>query len=481
LDDELERKIVNYADKAYAAAFHDIDQKAMVEIANVKEQLASKGLASSSVMVRQMARVHGERVNALVQAKADALLDAYELYGAEFDGSILEQAVELRSKVIAEINDNPLFVPPNGTSQLFLSFLTANTAAIINSISCQLEQRKVMPKFKKTESHANNVDEDRRFALMAIEEARKSVAEDGRPHPMVGAVVVKDGKVLSTAHRGELPGNHAEYVALEKKLSDEAVAGATVYTTLEPCTTRNHRKVPCALRLIERRVARVVMGMLDPDVRITGRGQRELRKAGIATDFFPSDLMAEVEDLNRDFTRFCEQNVRTEVGPANMELWKEVAGLRTEFAEFKENSETREKIRAEFEHFPVSFSFGQGSPGNYSGDFKNDSKYTVSVETIRILRGDVDHESPLTGASKPRATDDWTVESGKSKTLFWEPQGDPISMLRTVARSPDANFPNGVVIPMVFEFMLNVDGRRFPNRVTRQVSIQGSQIFPWGP
>jgi pyrimidine deaminase RibD-like protein len=149
---------------------------------------------------------------------------------------------------------------------------------------------------------------DYQFARLAIDEARKSVSEsDGRPHPKVGAVVVKNGRVLSTAHRGELAANHAEYIALEKKLSDEAVAGATVYTTLEPCTTRNHPKIPCAERLIERRVSRVVMGMLDPDTRITGRGQRKLRAAGIVTDFFPAGLMTEVEELNREFTRFCEQ------------------------------------------------------------------------------------------------------------------------------------------------------------------------------
>jgi pyrimidine deaminase RibD-like protein len=118
--------------------------------------------------------------------------------------------------------------------------------------------------------------------------------------------VVKNGQVLSAAHRGELLGNHAEYIALEKKLSDEAVAGSTVYTSLAPCTTRNHPKIPCADRLIERKVARVVIGMLDPDDRISGRGQRKLRKAGIVTDFFPHDLMTEVEELNRDFTRSCE-------------------------------------------------------------------------------------------------------------------------------------------------------------------------------
>ena len=149
---------------------------------------------------------------------------------------------------------------------------------------------------------------DRKFARMAVEEARKSVPEnDGRPRPKVGAVVVRDGQVVCVAHRGEFLGNHAEYIALEKKARDLPLAGATVYTTLEPCTTRNHPKVPCAIRLAERKVARVVIGMLDPDTRITGKGQRQLRRANIITDLFPHDLMAEVEEMNREFTQFCEQ------------------------------------------------------------------------------------------------------------------------------------------------------------------------------
>jgi pyrimidine deaminase RibD-like protein len=167
--------------------------------------------------------------------------------------------------------------------------------------------------------HGQDEDDDHKCALLAIQEARKSVPEqDGRPHPKVGAVVVKDGKVLSTAHRGERPENHAEYIALEKKLGDEVVAGATVYTTLEPCTTRNHPKIPCVERLIERKVKRVVIGMLDPDDRISGKGQRKLRKAGIVTDLFPHDLAMEVEELNREFTRYCEQQSQmpTPVAPS---------------------------------------------------------------------------------------------------------------------------------------------------------------------
>src|ERR1700681_1196609 len=112
---------------------------------------------------------------------------------------------------------------------------------------------------------------------------------------------VKDGKVLATAHRGEAEGNHAEYITLEKKLSDAALVGTTIYTTLEPCTTRNHPKIPCANRLIERKVSRVVIGMLDPDNRISGRGVRILRKANIVTELFEPELMPEIEELNRDF------------------------------------------------------------------------------------------------------------------------------------------------------------------------------------
>jgi pyrimidine deaminase RibD-like protein len=146
-------------------------------------------------------------------------------------------------------------------------------------------------------------DDDSRFARLAIEEARKSLPEDDRPHPKVGAVVVKDGRVVSKAHRGESPKSHAEFIALEGKLVDDLVAGSTVYTTLEPCTTRNHPKIPCAQRLVERKVARVVMGMLDPNPDIRGRGDQLLSDAGIETQLFPRELRAQVEEMNREFIR----------------------------------------------------------------------------------------------------------------------------------------------------------------------------------
>lgn len=149
---------------------------------------------------------------------------------------------------------------------------------------------------------------DQEHMLLAIQEARRSRGEDERIHPNVGAVVVRDGSVVGSACRGDQGlGDHAEYSVLEKKLHKEKLAGCTVYTTLEPCTTRNHPKLSCAERLIERRVTRVVIGMLDPDQRITGQGVLKLRQARIAVDLFPQELMSELEELNRDFTRDREK------------------------------------------------------------------------------------------------------------------------------------------------------------------------------
>jgi hypothetical protein len=87
---------------------------------------------------------------------------------------------------------------------------------------------------RKNDSAVHNTD-DYRFAELALAEARKSEPEDSKPHPRIGAVIVSRGNVVAVAHRGKVEwGNHAEYVALEKKLRDDLVAGTTVYTTLEP-------------------------------------------------------------------------------------------------------------------------------------------------------------------------------------------------------------------------------------------------------
>lgn len=141
--------------------------------------------------------------------------------------------------------------------------------------------------------------------LQAIELSRNCVTEEGKntPSPKVGAVLVKDNKILAEAYRGELaPGDHGEFTLLEKKLAGVDITDATLYTTLEPCTIRNPPKRPCSEWIIERGIGLVVIGMLDPNPEVCGLGHLQLRHAGIPVTYFDPELVPEIEEINREFS-----------------------------------------------------------------------------------------------------------------------------------------------------------------------------------
>lgn len=152
---------------------------------------------------------------------------------------------------------------------------------------------------------------------LALEEARKCSPDMSRkPHPLVGAVAVTaSGELLETAYRGEPvryrgdkeAEDHAEFTLIEKKLKGASLVGATIYTTLEPCTIRNPPKLPCVKWLIDSKVGRVVIGMWDPNPLIRGLGCRQLRQANIITQMFDDDFMADLEALNRHFIQHIEK------------------------------------------------------------------------------------------------------------------------------------------------------------------------------
>jgi pyrimidine deaminase RibD-like protein len=148
------------------------------------------------------------------------------------------------------------------------------------------------------------MEQDLHYMQEAVRVARR--CQGGPADPFVGAVAVKDGVMLKSAHRGEkAAGEHAEFTLL-RKLKGEVLSGATIYTTLEPCTVRGTGKTPCVGHLLDRKVARVVIGMLDPNPLVSGRGVRQLRQANIQVDLFPPTLMAEIEELNGQFIRSLE-------------------------------------------------------------------------------------------------------------------------------------------------------------------------------
>ena len=101
------------------------------------------------------------------------------------------------------------------------------------------------------------------------------------PNPLVGCVIVRDGRVLATGWHKRAGEDHAEAAAL-RKLGWRAPR-ATVYVTLEPHGFHG-RTPPCTERLIEAKVARVVVGMKDPNPRVHGAGLKQLARAGITVD-----------------------------------------------------------------------------------------------------------------------------------------------------------------------------------------------------
>jgi len=135
----------------------------------------------------------------------------------------------------------------------------------------------------------------------AVDLGKKSVAKGDPTKPHVGAVVVRNGEVVGSGYRGMAgPGNHAEFGVLQG-IAPELLSGAVVFSTLEPCSTRNHPKIPCAQRLADAGVGEVHVGIYDPNPVIYRQGWNILNKAGVALRDFPADLRDEIALDNEAF------------------------------------------------------------------------------------------------------------------------------------------------------------------------------------
>jgi diaminohydroxyphosphoribosylaminopyrimidine deaminase/5-amino-6-(5-phosphoribosylamino)uracil reductase len=144
-------------------------------------------------------------------------------------------------------------------------------------------------------------DQIRGWMKLSIELEKKSLSEPGTTKPKVGVVIVRDGVVLGHSFRGETgEGRHAEF-GLVEKLGKENLEGATIFTTLEPCSRRNFPKMPCAQQLIDAKVAVVYIGMYDSNPLIYREGWSMLRDAGITIRDYRADLRQEIMADNKLF------------------------------------------------------------------------------------------------------------------------------------------------------------------------------------
>jgi diaminohydroxyphosphoribosylaminopyrimidine deaminase / 5-amino-6-(5-phosphoribosylamino)uracil reductase len=142
-------------------------------------------------------------------------------------------------------------------------------------------------------------ERDARHLLRAIELATEARGKTS-PNPMVGAVLVKNGRVIGEGIT-QPPGQaHAERIALADSAEDPA--GATLYVSLEPCCHQG-RTAPCTDAILEAGVARVVIASDDPTPKASGRGPGILRDEGVQVEFVDGELAHVARLLNQPFRK----------------------------------------------------------------------------------------------------------------------------------------------------------------------------------
>jgi diaminohydroxyphosphoribosylaminopyrimidine deaminase/5-amino-6-(5-phosphoribosylamino)uracil reductase len=134
------------------------------------------------------------------------------------------------------------------------------------------------------------------------------LAEKGKgfvsPNPLVGAVIVKEGEIVGKGFHPRFGAPHAEVFALRE--AGEKARGATLYVNLEPCCHYG-KTPPCTKAIIEAGIKRVVIGMIDPNPIVNGKGIEELREKGIEVEV--GVLEEKARKLNEAYAKFIKERV----------------------------------------------------------------------------------------------------------------------------------------------------------------------------
>lgn len=170
---QVKERVAAYVNKAYASALVRVNAEYDEKVASLREQLGSKGLSRSSVMERDRARLSAEKVRTLIQSRADAAIEAYEMYGTldqEAAACIVEDATEVRSTIIAALKGAAVHQAQMKASVAgmdgFAGALDARnfskevdhlSTPILNEIACQLERRRHMAPRNAESSKTTNV------------------------------------------------------------------------------------------------------------------------------------------------------------------------------------------------------------------------------------------------------------------------------------------------------------------------------------
>jgi len=148
-----------------------------------------------------------------------------------------------------------------------------------------------------------NSEKDIKFMQLALELARQGLGKTS-PNPAVGAVIVKDGKIVGQGFHKKAGTEHAEVLALQQ--AGEEARGATIYVTLEPCSHFG-KTPPCAPALVKAGIKRVIIACLDPNPKVAGQGKKILNDSGVQTEV--GLLESEALKLNEVFFKYIQTEI----------------------------------------------------------------------------------------------------------------------------------------------------------------------------
>ena len=181
-----------------------------------------------------------------------------------------------------------------------------------------------------------NINE--KYMRMAIELAKKG-AGAVNPNPMVGAVVVKNGKVIGEGYHKFFGGPHAEVYALED--AGKEAEGAAIYVTLEPCSHYG-KTPPCAKKIIDMGIKKCFIGSSDPNPKVAGKGVAMLKEAGI--EVVENVLKEECDEINQVFFKYIKTKIPYLLVKCGITLDGKIA-LSNGISKWITNSIAREKVQ----------------------------------------------------------------------------------------------------------------------------------------
>lgn len=146
-------------------------------------------------------------------------------------------------------------------------------------------------------------EQDSKFMREALALARSQAGKTS-PDPLVGALIVKNGRIISKGYHAQQSTPHAEAFAIRK--AGAKAKGATLYLNLEPCCHYGFNP-PCTHAIIKSGIKRVVAAMKDPNPLVNGKGFKELKKAGIKVHV--GVMQKEAVQLNEAFSKYITSNI----------------------------------------------------------------------------------------------------------------------------------------------------------------------------